>query len=659
VQVRVGFHAKVKAAAPYTMEVLGVNGSDAPFPGQSFENHAGLTALASTPNIAVRLKPGNQYSLRISCASWKWADLQFNAPPGYTVKMGEAGHSRTARTTLRTTDYNGGAGNYQVYFTIEPNVGATWLRPGYANAPSIGNVLWSIGLGATRRGESAGVIRWRESTVTENLLDPSCLIYSEPVDSEVVVFRNVQGTIQNVSTWAVQVVVRTGSTPNSGYTIECYEPGAPQTPHTGFREYVVSNPDSTWNHRLRIDVTTRSTGNAAQIDAWTLSEQGSALQVDQTNGARRLRLVSRPGPGTDERSEIATLDAGVGSPVVSRTRRVHKMLFKSTAWEREELIQELADPKEYFNEAGVDQTNATGLDLTTSYLYFEDETKTGSFTKLKSVTRSNGGWEAFKYYGDLANNSADAARWGQIAAIYRPWRDSDGVTAASATDNNCQVTLLDYVGERDVYSELPALQESRIMGITAAKTATTYSFATISAPFRLPAFTIQAATVTSYADATSTQVGTRKTYHSSAEGGFAGRFYSQRNPDGTMTAAVYYFVGGLSWDEYVGGTATKIKPQTTLAGGTWGGGTESDPVWVTPGKSQTRFLSRDVAFRVTSDGVLSAGGYQTLKTNTYSNKGELVQTDTSNGERWTGTLTNGKLVSETKADGTQMQYSYD
>lgn len=673
-KIRVGFHAKIKAAAAYDVRLESYSGSAAPFPNQTYTNYAGLNALASTPDVAVLVVPGQRYRLTVSCSSWKWADLQFNAPPGYSVKLGVSAQPRTSRTTYRTPDFNGASGTSQIDIAFEPNDGAASLRPGYANAPSVGNVLWSIGLGATRNGQSVGVIRWRETSVTDDLLDAASLIYSEAFDSDVYVSRDSQQRISAISTWAVQVVVRPGTTPKSGYTIECYEPGATLTAHTGFREYVISNPDSTWNNRVKIAVTTRSTGNPTVTDSWTLSQQGTLTMIDQGNAARRLRLVSRAGPGTDVRSEVATLDAGTGTAIVSRTRRVYKLLFKTTPWEREELLQEIADPSEYFNDSGTDETNSAGLNLTTDYLYFEDPAKTGSYTKLQSVTRSDGSRESYKYYGDAINDAADASKWGQLAAIYRPWRDDMSASSTTANDNNCKAAIFDYSGERDVYKELLSRQETKILGVTAALTETAYAFGTAYTryPTSSSSQSLRIETITSTAESGRTLTTTRKVFSSSADACLAGRLYSQVNPDGTALSMAYHRYGSGSnlLEETISGTATKPTADAIqLLYGSYNYNSSSgpmiEPIWVVPWKSQSRRVLRDFSGRLLTDGVAvgNLGGtgapFIECKSYTYSNKGELIQIDTLKGEQTFSAYTNGQVSLETQTDGTQVQKSYD
>src|SRR5580658_4951303 len=130
--------------------------------------------------IFQKVTPGHLYYINFSCGAVNYADFLFNAPPGYTVYVGQNGYPLLPRKTIPTPNYGGGGNSpgYEVFFYVVPNDGAAWLSPGFALPPKVSDVRWAVSAGSLASGLSAGTLRWRSTTVAQTLLDAASLFYT-------------------------------------------------------------------------------------------------------------------------------------------------------------------------------------------------------------------------------------------------------------------------------------------------------------------------------------------------------------------------------------------------------------------------------------------------------------------------------------------------
>jgi RHS repeat-associated protein len=508
-KVILGAIANIRSAAPYTLRLYSSSADEAdPVPSATFSNQQGLSTGVFSPALVGQLVPCRVYRLAITSTSWSWADVAFNVPAGYVIKLGAQYDRRVARSTMRTPDNNGASATYVMDIELQPQDGANYLKAGAATLPTLGEVKWSVGLGATQAGLAVGALRWRQPDINPTLLDPISLEYSDPMQTGVSVARS-NGRIIWIQTWAIYVQVQSLS---NGYLIVATEPWSNKTLY----QYRVSNPDATWQGRVKIEATTFDDGGN-RVDTWVLSQTTTGQSFEQSNGARKITTDSTTSGGL--RTETITIeDASAPGVPVAKTRRV----YQTFSWGREELIQNIADPD--------------GLALTTEYKYFDPTSYplgSGSYAKLQSVKRSDGSWECYEYYDD-------AGRWGRLKAIYKPWQDDAPVSPDSATSTNCQYTEFDYTGERDIYQELISRREMKILGTTAGKVTTTYAFNTASPWASNPAGSggvgpqpVRVETETVWSSATASLTTIRKYFHTTADQAYAGRMFLQQNPDGT------------------------------------------------------------------------------------------------------------------------------
>ncbi len=621
-----------------------------------------VAPVQSTP-VMEQITPGRLYLLTISSPKLNSVDLQFNQPPGYQIFIANGGSApMTPHTTIAAGSFGGTSGSMTIYFYIAPNDRTNFLAPGYARAPRIADVTWAVSVGSLADGTTAGALRWQSTTVAQNLLDASSLNYVSPNASEIYTYSYSDGTIKYIGTNQVQIYVRRNSGTNSGYKIEVYDPtvsysypgGDPTQPWTfasaDEKEYTISNPDSSWLGRVKINKLDRASG---LNEDWILSQSGGTTTVTQTSSLRVITETSTSGPGTGQRTAVITVADASSTVAVKRTR-----VYQTYPW-GEELLTDTADPD--------------GLALTTTYDYYNTTSGDGHYTKLKSVKNPDGSWAMYDYYDDFA-------RWGEVAAVYKPWQDAP-TDPSTATLTNCQVTAYSYAGERSIFQELSAGSQTTINGVVAAKTVDVPSVATNSA-YSEP---VRTDTVQAYSSASLWLTTVTKTFHNTADLAYNGKLYSQTNPDGTKVAASYLTgdltnnTHGTSWsstvvtpsgtagtwcETYLFGTATQSDcsaVQYSTDGMT--GGKAIDPVWMVPNRSYRRQVFRNAAgnpiFDMTQ--VFTGSAFQLISWQecAYTTDGLVTSCRKSTGEYTTYSYTNGKVSTQTNPDGTSIQNTFD
>lgn len=685
-KVWLGIHAGIRAADQYALRVVSPILGEPDLHYAWYSNHAGLNTVAESPKVMVQITPGVKYWMYVSSGSWHYADVHFNPPPGYVIKLSGSWLERTPRLTHRTNDYNGSFGTYYIDFELVPQDGVATLPAGYALPPSVGDITWAVSAGRISTGASASALRWRATTVTQGLLDALALRFSDVNHDEVYTYTYSDGAPKYLSTEQAQLYVRRNAGANSGYTIEAYGPHvaysyANNDPandwtfgSTPFATYAITNPDTSWLGRVRI---TRTQDGVAET--WTLAQSGSTTTLEQSNSLQKITLASStvtstavgeiyPGDptGTSYRREVATVTDAAGNNLATKAVRY----YRGFVW-GEELVREIANP---------DGTNSSPL--TTSYTYYDSGWAGGSFsgnvTKLKSVSAPDGSWSKYEYYDDFT-------RWGQLKAVFRPWQESAGVTAENASPTNCHYTTFTYTAERDIFQDLPLAIETRVLGTTTAKTeVASYGIWNNNDYITFPnqVQQVRDETFRTYTAAGSYLTTTRRVFHKSAVLDYEGKLFSQTNPDGTKVSAAYvkghfssYFNDPALWDNalfspgnsntwwcdsFFTGTAADPGDATQVA--TWNG-KSIDPVWMTPNRSTRRDVLRAIdgtmVFEITY--LYTGGGSYKLIDWTYAEytNGLVTLQRDRTGAVVTRTYTAGRVSYETAADGTQTQYYFD
>jgi RHS repeat-associated protein len=508
------------------------------------------TGWSYSPTVALRLTPGVAYEIGTG-GTWNFGDVKVSAPPGYQVYLND----RPIDTYRNATDYAGGSAGYIVSLVLRPLDGSASLPAGTALSPRLGDLIWAISAGTYSNGLSAGAVQWRTDSLSTDLLDPTSLYFADPHSSEFNVTYHSDGGLLRIQSFQFNLYVRRNSTPGTGYAIEIYSPyaeydtGSGDGPHTFtegcYREFRISNPDSTWQGRIKIEKIEHEGSDITTT--WILSQQSGVWTLTETSGTRVQRLVSTIDSGTGNRIETATVENSSG---VAATKLVRT--YKNFGWSQEEMIREVADPD--------------GLALQTDYDYYT----TGgdaAYGRLKSVKHPDGSWESYIYDETVAG-------WGNLSVIYRPWQDSPS-DPSSATASNCLATLYSYVGRRDVFTELFGGTETKATGTTIAKNVVTHAFPG-NAPNGQPRRTD---TVQTYSASGTSLTTTREVYDDTASTDFLGRSYSQTGADGTKVSFLRY--KGYWWN-YGDSNSTNLHK--------WPGNPSADTTW-----GEYRFIGFDSA----------------------------------------------------------------
>ncbi|MFZ5493765.1 MAG: hypothetical protein ACOZE5_00325, partial [Verrucomicrobiota bacterium] len=611
-------------------------------------NGSGSGVFTDPGAMYALMTPNRHYQAVLSAGAWQYGEIKFSAPAGYSIWIND----RPA-TTFRATVNSG-----TLIFKIELRADTDGRLPaGEALPPQVGDLIWSISAGRYSTGLSAGAVQWRTPNLSAGLLDPTSLSYLEPDSAEVATAWHSDGALLELRTFQFLLYVRRNATPGTGYDIEIYNPyvtrtGSGDGPYTysesPYRIYRVSNPNgSTWNNQIRIEKI-----GGALTETWTVSQSGSNWTVVETNS---LRTITRTSSGSSPRVETVEVKDAANN-VATKLRRT----YQAFAWGQEEMTEEVANP---------DAVN--GAALATTYAY-HTTAGTGGYGRLKSVTAPDGSWVRYDY-------DDSAAGFGNLIAVYRPWQDGPA-DPASATAANCHATLLSWAGERNVFLDLPAGAETKILGATTAKNTVSYSFPG-NAPNGNP---LRTETIATYTAAGSTLTTTRTVYNPTAgSADFLGRLYTQVNPDGTKISALrykaYFFNygdnnatvfsqsgGNPTWGEYrFSGFSTQV--QDSIAVSSWDGQSFS-PLYMVPNRSTVELdifnAEGRVGWRVSyvftgAPGGVPAFEFTGMQEFAYA-QGQLTIQTALNGHRDQKWLYgNGWLSGLTRNDGTYTEFTRD
>src|SRR6185312_13997330 len=402
---------------------------------------------------------------------------------------------------------------------------------------------------------------------------------------------------------------------------------------------------------------TRLDQNSSYTEGWALLQSGGTTTLNKGDG---LHVVTATSSGTSPRTESVTVADSTS------TAETKQRVYQTFPW-GEELVSETLDP--------------AGLALTTTYAYYNTTLGDGHYSKLKSVARPDGSWTVYDYYDDFA-------RWGELAGTYQPWQDAP-TDPATATTTNCKYTSYSYLGRRSVYQELPGSIQTSVNGTAVAKTTISSSFAATSDYNLSPIGNqpLRTDTVQAFSAASASQTTVTTSFDATADPTYAGKLYSQVNPDGTKVSASYQTVssldyngtasgawssiaivpnsGGANWcDTYLYGTAAQGDPtasQQTTDG--MSGGKPVSPIWMTPNRSYRRQVYHDTAGNPVFDmtQVWTGSAYQIISWQqcTFTPDGLPLTCQKSDGELTTYTYQAGKILTQINPDGTQISNTYD
>lgn len=711
-EVLLGVRTKLRAEGLYYISATSARSPNTRVLDVAIDNGPDRSTPKDSPNLAFPVRPGELYSFAFS-GGYDWADFQFDVPAGYVLKIGRPFCELSPRTTFRAQ----GSISYIVNLTLTPTDGLTSLAAGYASNPSLQpKIDWGISLGALPNGEWAGAVRWWRREFDDSLLSNSSLSYDGSVAQGIYTAAYADGSLKYIDADNAIVVIERGA--NRGYWIKFY-PGdtvvtgiTADTDHvpnvngaTPLVTYEVSNPNpngSTLDPAYGVDLKRTQpylddVGNLVdKVDHWVIKRRSSdnALVMSQADGTRDVVVVATT-PSGGQWTETTTIGT------VSKVLRT----FQTFPW-GPEITSEVNDPQ--------------GAALTTTYeyhtgtyQYWAPPSTTGavywspgsaSVGKLKKITRPDGSWETYSYY-------QDSARYGQLQQILRPWDDATSETSGTAQSTTYAYTAENIATNANVQivpglsflSQLAAI-ETRVGNTSVGRVYYATPTAAVDSTNSLPVFeSLPMALATdyslypygdapivtrnqrAYASGSLYETTTIRTFASWAYPSYAGKLYSQTNPDGTRTSASYhtgtyadYTDSATQWAQtgFTPGTGN-ARCDTFLTGAAANPGMDAvqfttdtisntaiDPVWLVPFKSLRTQTIYDVFSRpVLNLTYVFTGGasFQLIgwEKRTYNLDGTLASKQTHTGELWTGTYVAGRIRTETRPDGTITKYSYN
>ncbi len=555
--------------------------------GPQYLGGVGTGTWAYTGPMTGTITPGKMYILHLaeSSSTWVQTQVRFTAPIGYDVYISTSDGTSNAslpRSTYTAVPLVGVTDHHYGYITVLPKDRSLMLGAGQCNAPQVADLLWTVGLGYDLSGHTVGGLRIRATSISSSLFSPTALDYPD-ISGDVSIVYGSSGEIRQIfapQTFVdIYPITQLGALP--GFEMDFYDPGAYSGPPDSNGVYTpVGSPFATiyvqndHDYGAGVDRLRIEHDQDGSSHVWRVTQSGSpsTWTVEELNTGGRVSTFASSTVSGQRHESIQLKDAS--NVVALQTTRIYNT--------NDELITEIADP--------------SGAALTTTYDYYDQsgDAGTGNQNRLKSVTRPDGSWVRYEYYGAYSSSTgwSDVARFGQLKAVYKPWQDSP-TTAASATSSNCDYTVYDYASTAGIYSDVLSSVEEKVNGQTIRKTLYNPTFGTSVASQPLRTESVQ-----TYTASGSSLTTTRQIFHTTAGQDYAGRIYTQTNPDGSK-ASSYVHRGDLVYENFVPGSGatsplgyvTVFGWSTAVTGGVYFtslDGQAIDPIYLVPNRSTRR-----------------------------------------------------------------------
>ncbi|BET69148.1 hypothetical protein ASA1KI_40660 [Opitutales bacterium ASA1] len=566
------------------------------------------------------LKPGKAYFCSINAWKLDYWRVRFFPPTGWSILMDEVERQRVDGTT---TEY------MKVRIVSDSGLGA-----GEAAEPRPGRILWSVGMGRLRNGDSAGEIQLRETTLSASTFTPSAVYFDHEHPSVRIV--TVGGVLRQV--YAEECLADIQADGASAFWIRFYArtqigatangDGTWPVSGTPFVSYRIFNPVHPTVDRLRIERTWQVNGTRA---SWSqIHQSGSTWNV--------VPWTDSTAPTITESKSTVSYSSGnetiaVKTPsdvIVAQTYNE----YTNYAWGSEL----------YRTTVGHSGTNP----LVTTLDYHTSSSAAGHYKRIKSRVAPDGNWERYDYWDDLS-------RRGQIRRIYRPFLDAPAAPASASTTTG-EVTEFTYTADFTGQETLPASIVTRRNNVVSAKSEFAYGsdtvnglpvvittrhdhwaggagdrLTTVTRTFRADALDHHAALRAYYEGIGSPykwtfgDVSARIAAAKQLAGYLAGRPLTVQRPDGTMTAYAYvrgtlnqttrtfaaYGDGAEMMVATVEGTSSSSG---NTACGSYEGQTIGSGFYLVPGRSvatEVILLATGAQALVTKK-IFAGGGWQTV-----------------------------------------------
>ncbi len=406
--------------------------------------------------------------------------------------------------------------------------------PGGTGSAGNGSAHLKFSLGNNANGATAGDIQFNQDAFSVGSYSPAALQAGGYAGVTILNAYDTSGNVCVRQALSGDVLADVITDSATQYHISFYPASqvSGTDPNTGlyltggqapFVTYTVANPDTSGATTTQLQLTESRPGQADKVSLFTLTSfnNGTIYTTSSTlltdNGTRQdIRTSTNTGYLADFSLDhvIQTLVGSNWVTVLHERSINHYYSFGYFT------SQKIVDPD--------------GANLITSYSYYDSPDPSEAYHQgqIKSVTYPDGSWET----DDWLNGT-------QVQTL-TPWKDSAGVTAATATSANCHATIING-------SETDEL----INGTLVSKTVGNSSTNTVEGQ----AVTIDAETsYASAADSTGLTT-TTYTYASYLTGPSASKLYGIDNPDGTGERHYYtqgdYDGTALAFTPDVNGTA--------------------------------------------------------------------------------------------------------
>jgi len=300
------------------------------------------------------------------------------------------------------------------YIVVVPPImeGCSQCKAGEGTSQN-SSVDFSLGLGRTRDGASAGTLYIDEPVPTNTLSTLSALRHDVSPD---VLFNYDWTTFQIRQVVAPEVIADINVLSDFAYEISLYHPADfadLQTGPTGdpFAVWRVENPDTTGTNFNQLNIVETADGNTV-TNAYVWSETDQGWTLVSGNGLRKESKSVAAEAATGDEIETVVIRDQQDQIVYVENRRFHTYddpLGRA-------LLATTVDPQ--------------GAARTTTYQYFTNLVADGTnYGKMKSIVHDTGAWTRYEY------NSA-----GQLTKEICGFLNA----ALDASDDSCRVIEYDY-----------------------------------------------------------------------------------------------------------------------------------------------------------------------------------------------------------------------
>ncbi|HEY4299945.1 MAG TPA: hypothetical protein VGM73_03660, partial [Candidatus Didemnitutus sp.] len=622
----------------------------------------------------VQLEPGMIYDFSATAYAVGTATIQVIAPPSYTVFINGVEQV--------TDSFNGALSLYDFVadfaVQIRPRQQNTPVRAGAASSLASNEAAWTVGLGATSNGRSAGVLAIDDVANRPSwsaLYTPASLVYHGDSD-EVTVY----GSGSHSQYVADQAIVDVQTITSTSYSINFYQPsqvssGSPGTYVFSGKPYITytvgqgstanslkitsdaySYNDSTSHlssSSLRTAVTTLTRTGTWPNYTWTMDDWNTSGQAQQTE---IVRAPPSGGNSGSTRTETVTVAKPGGATALQSTD-----IYTQYAWAEVPTS----------HAAGSSNSVSTAADCYTS------SSIPGSYSYPHAVTSTGGNWTAYEYW----DASSNYARTGLVKYEYHPFNSSPPNVPTTLDPTQGAVIYRDYAIDPFGGYSRPDTIEDYLNNVPVAKSL--FSYTNLSGTYN--GQIVVQATRKDFSDSSNYLTTITDYYVENASDPFLrNQLYSIQTPQGTKTIYGYFRHGTYNPSAHTytyTGTSTdlcsaivEITGSSSSGAGTscssYSGYTASptptmDTTYLVSGKSTCSITIRDerALVRRIETYAWTGSAWSSVPVSftnlDYDYAGHLTDRSSSTGAVWHAEFSGEQKTDEKDEAGVVVNYTYD